>query len=232
MEKQLGNSGKRKKPIRPKPAHQTRPCTPVAPKRWTPPVSASLPRTLLSLSRSLPSGAKLSALVPFARAPSSLSASRARFTSRRAIAPCARPLSAPRSSPISSSLPALAVDQRARTRARCRNSRPRRSPTRPSSLFEPRSRPHSLPRLISHSPALSRALPTPSDLTGDPHPPPRSTSSPEAMPSNPELHLEVRHLLPCSISPFTLCHRPISASPVSAVVVRRALTGAGRFSPA
>jgi hypothetical protein len=50
MEKQLGNSGKRKKPIRPKPAHQTRPCTPVAPKRWTPPVSASLPRTLLSLS--------------------------------------------------------------------------------------------------------------------------------------------------------------------------------------
>jgi hypothetical protein len=73
------------------------------------------------------------------------------------------------------------------TRARRRNSRPRRPPMRPSSLFEPRPCPHSLPRLISHSPALSRALPTPSDLAEDPRSPPRSTSSSEATPSDPEL---------------------------------------------
>jgi hypothetical protein len=38
-------------------------------------------------------------------------------------------------------------------------------------LFECRPHPHSLPRLISRSPALASALPTPSDLAGDPRPP-------------------------------------------------------------
>jgi hypothetical protein len=51
MEKQLGNSGKRKKPLWPKLANQARAraCAPAAPDRWTPPVSARLPRALLSL---------------------------------------------------------------------------------------------------------------------------------------------------------------------------------------
>jgi hypothetical protein len=139
-------------------------------------------------------------------------------------------ISAQWASPVNFALPALAVDQRERTRARHRNSWPRRPPMRPSSLFEPCPRPHSLPRLISHSPALSRALPTPSDLAGDPRPPPRSSSSPEAPPSDHEPRPEVRHLLPCSISPVMLSRRPISASLVSVVAVRRALAVAGRFS--
>jgi hypothetical protein len=67
MEKQLGNSGKMKKPFWPKPAHQARALA--APDRRTPPVGANLPLALFSLSRSLPSGAELSAPVPFAHAP-------------------------------------------------------------------------------------------------------------------------------------------------------------------
>jgi hypothetical protein len=71
MEKQLGNSRKRKKPFWPKPAHQARARTraPAVLDRWTPLIGTSLPRTLLSLSRSLPSGAELSAPVPLTRAP-------------------------------------------------------------------------------------------------------------------------------------------------------------------
>jgi hypothetical protein len=45
MEKQLGNSGKRKKPFWPKPAHQTHAHarTLAAPDRRTPPVGGNLP---------------------------------------------------------------------------------------------------------------------------------------------------------------------------------------------
>jgi hypothetical protein len=83
----------------------------------------------------------------------------------------------------------------------------------PQLLFEPRPCPHSLPRLISCSLALARALLTPPDLAGDPRPPPRPSSSPETAPSHPELHLEVGHLCPCSVFPISLCCRPILASP-------------------
>jgi hypothetical protein len=70
MEKQLGNSGKRKRPIQPKPAHQARPRASAAPDRRTPPVGASLPRTLLSLSLSLAAQwGQAVTLVPFARMP-------------------------------------------------------------------------------------------------------------------------------------------------------------------
>jgi hypothetical protein len=110
---------------------------------------------------------------------------------------------------VSSTLPAPAVDQRARTHALCRDPRPRRLPTCPSSLFEPRPSPHSLPHLNSHSPALAHAA----HLAGDPRPPPRPSSSPETVPSHPELRPEVRHPCPCSVSPILLCCRPISASP-------------------
>jgi hypothetical protein len=111
-------------------------------------------------------------------------------------------LAVPWASPVSSALPALAVDQRARTR---RNPRPQRLPTRPSSLFEPRPRLHSLPHLISCSPAPARALPTSSDLAGDLRPPPRSSSSPEATPSDPELRPEVRHPPPCLFYSIRAC---------------------------
>ena len=58
------------------------------PNRRTPPVSGSSPSRAPSLSRSLPSGANLSAPVFFTRVlPLSLSVSRARIASRRAVAP-------------------------------------------------------------------------------------------------------------------------------------------------
>jgi hypothetical protein len=65
--------------------------------------------------------------------------------------------------------------------------------------------PHSLPHLISRSPAPARALPTPSDLAGDPRPPPRSSSSQEATPSDPELHPKVRHPPPCLFYSIRAC---------------------------
>jgi hypothetical protein len=83
----------------------------------------------------------------------------------------------------------------------------------PQLLLSPRPCPHSLPRLISRSPALARALLTLPDLAGDPRPPSRPSSSPETAPSHPELRPEVRHLCPCSVSPISLCGRPILASP-------------------
>jgi hypothetical protein len=73
MEKQLGNSGKRKKPFWPKPAHQAQTCAPapacLPPLTGGPCLSAPYCPALFSLSRSLPSGAELSAPVPFAPVP-------------------------------------------------------------------------------------------------------------------------------------------------------------------
>jgi hypothetical protein len=106
-------------------------------------------------------------------------------------------------SPVSSAFPA---PRRRPARAHSRTS-PESSATspapRPQLFFEHRLRPHSLPRPISHNPALSRALPTPLSFAGDPRPPCRSSSSPEAMPSDPELRPKVRHLLPCLV--FSIC---------------------------
>jgi hypothetical protein len=116
----------------------------------------------------------------------------------------------PWASSISFTFPAPAVDQRARTS-------PGSSATTPALacqlLFEHPSHPHSLPRLISRSPPLSRALPTSSDLAGDPRPPLRSSSSLEAAPSHPELRPEVRHLPPCLV--FCYSRMPLAnlASP-------------------
>jgi hypothetical protein len=161
-----------------------------------------------SLPLPLPSGAALSALVALARVLLSLSASWARLISalnrfprapvpsRCVVGPPCQ-LCLPRDPPWTS------------THAH-RDPRPRRPPTHPQLLFEHRPHPHSLPCPISHSLTLSRALPSPLDLAGDPR---RSPSSPEATPSDPELHLEVRHPFPCSISPIMLCRRLISTSP-------------------
>jgi hypothetical protein len=116
--------------------------------------------------------------------------------------------------PVSSAPSALVVDRHVRTRARCRISRPRRPPTRPAPFLEPRQCPHSLPRLISHSIALSRALPTPPATAEDPRPCSRPSSLSETAPSLPELRPEVRHPSSCPISPVAPCVRPISPSPV------------------
>jgi hypothetical protein len=104
-------------------------------------------------------------------------------------------LSAPRSSRP------LWTSARALTHVR-RDPRPHRSPTRPTS-FEHRPRPHSLPRPISRSVALTRALPTPLDLAGDPRPSCRSSSPPEATLGHPKLRPELRHPFPCLVFLFT-----------------------------
>jgi hypothetical protein len=135
----------------------------------------------------------------------SLSVSRARIASRRAIAPRALfYLSAPWACPVSSAPSALAMDRRVRTRARRRFSRPRRPPTRPAPFIEPCQCPAHTPHLISRSFALSRALPTPPAAAGDPRPRFQPSSSSETAPSLPKLHPEVRHLLKgkCVLGPF------------------------------
>jgi hypothetical protein len=161
MGKQLGNSGKRKKPFWPKPAHQfrARARAPAATYRRTSPVSARLP-ALSSLSRSLPSGAKLSAPVPFAHAPlfplclvGPLCEAPSRYP-RAPVLSLSLSLSAPWACAISSALPTPAVDQRARTCARRRNPRPRRPPHAPPPLFEPRP-------CRTHSPTSFHAVPLP-----------------------------------------------------------------------
>jgi hypothetical protein len=188
----------------------------VPPDKRTPPVNGSSPSRAPSLSRSLLSGADRSALVSFARSLSlSLSVSRARFASAELL-PSRAPfsLSAPWTLPLRSAFLAPAVDRRVRTRARHRVSRPRRPPTRPAPFLEPHQCPALAPRLISLSFTLSRALPTPPAVVGDPRPRSRSSSSPETASSLPELRPEVRHPSPCPISLIVPCVRPISPSPV------------------
>jgi hypothetical protein len=145
----------------------------------------------------------------------SLSVSRVRFASRRAVAPRVPfTLSAPWTCLVSSAFLAPAVDQRVRTRARRRVSRPRRPPTRLALFLEPRQCLARTPHLISHSFTLSRALPSPPAAAGDPRPCSRPSSSSETAPSLPEFCPEVRHPSPCPISLIAPCVRPISPSPV------------------
>jgi hypothetical protein len=159
MEKQLGNSGKMKKPFWPKPAHQARALA--APDRRTPPVGANLPLALFSLSRSLPSGAELSAPVPFAHAPLftlCLTGPLCQVPSRYPRALVLSLSLCVRAYTVSSDLPAPAVDQRARTRASRRNPRPRRPPHMPQLPFSAQPAPtltppphFAQPHPLSHS---------------------------------------------------------------------------------
>ena len=111
MEKQIEIPGKRKKPKQPSRPNSAQPS--LAPARLRRKTggfhpSAAVPFPALSLSLSLPSGARLSALVAFRRAP-------------------ALSLAAMWDRPVSSAFPAPAVDQNARTRA----CTPRSSATSP-----------------------------------------------------------------------------------------------------
>jgi hypothetical protein len=128
MEKQLRNSGKRKKPIWPKLAHQARSRAP-APARLLPltggpclsaPVCPAPSSLSLSLSRSLPSGAKLSALVPFVRAPLFPLCLAGPVCQSLSRCLCARPLSLRRGPPLSAAPSPCPLWTSARTRARRR----------------------------------------------------------------------------------------------------------------
>jgi hypothetical protein len=140
-----------------------------------------------SLSRSLPSGADLSAPVFLPRA-LSLSVSWAWIASHRAVAP-RTPflLSAPWACPVSSAPSVLAVDRRVRTPARRRISRPQHPPTRPAPFLEPRQCPAHTPRLISLSFTLSRDL--------------ARSSSPALVPKVPLPLLKLAQDLACLKSP-------------------------------
>jgi hypothetical protein len=159
-----------------------------------------------SLSLSLPSGARLSTLVASVLAPlfPLCLAGLLRQTPSRYPRMLALPLAAswdPLSAPPSPRPPWTS----ARTRARSPGS----SATSPahalSSFFEHRPRPHSLPRPISHSFALSCALHMPLGLVGDPRTSCQSSCSPEAVPGHPELCPEVIHLLLCLVFPIHAC---------------------------
>jgi hypothetical protein len=91
-------------------------------------------------------------------------------------------------------------------------SRPRRPPTRPAPFIEPHHCPALTPRLISHTLALSRALPSPPAAAGDPRLHSRPSSSPETTPSLLKLSPEVRHPSSCPIYPIVHCVRLISPS--------------------
>jgi hypothetical protein len=211
---------KKEKPFWPKPAQlgpaRSRARAPAAPDRRVPSVSGSLscaPFPSLPLARCLV-GLTCRCQLLRSRAP-------LLCLSHELVLPGAEPLpphpfslslSVPWAFPVNFAIPAPAVDQRVRTRARRRDPRPRRF-AHAQLLLSPRLCPHSLPRLISCSPAIARALLTPPELVGDPRLPPRPSASPETAPSYPELRPEVRHLYPCSVSPIALCGRPISASP-------------------
>jgi hypothetical protein len=82
-----------------------------------------------------------------------------------------------------------------------------------------------------HSPALSRALPTLLDLTGDPRPPCQSCSSLETTPGHPKLRPAVRHPFPCSGFPIVLRCWSIQLRRRLAVVVRRTRAVTDQIGP-
>jgi hypothetical protein len=230
--KEIRKSGEKEKAI----LAQTSPPGPVprapaALDRRTPPVGASLPRAL-TLSLSARWGRSVGASFLRSRAPS---LSLPRGPGSLAVEPLPRAslfsLSMLWACLVSSAFPALAVDRRVRTRARCRVSRPRRPPTRPAPFIKPRQCPVHTPHLISCSFTLSRALPSPPDVAGDLRPRPRPSSSPETAPSLLELRSEGDT---CPRAQFSLSRSVLGQfhpRRCSATAVRRARTVTGRLSP-
>jgi hypothetical protein len=216
MEKELENPEKRKR--RKHPSRPTKPSQATRPRHLTggPRLSvAVLPRARPPSLARCPVGPICRCKFPSPARSLSLSVSRARSTSHRAVAPCVPfSLSTLWACLVSSAFPALAMDRRVRTRARRRISRPRCPPTRPAPFLEPCKCPAHTPRLISLSFTPSRVLLMPPVAIGDPRPRSRPSSSSENAPSLPELRPEVRHPSPCPISPIAPCVWPISPLPV------------------
>jgi hypothetical protein len=177
--------------------------------RWDQPVAASFLRPFtLSLSR----GPRSPAAEPLPRASLFLSLRRGPAVS---VSPSPR---SPWTGACTLTHVAGFLDHDARPRA-------------PTPFLEPRQCPALVRRLISHTLALSRALPLPPDAAGDPCPFSRPSSSPKTAPSLPELRPEVRHP---SRAQFPLL-RPMFVlfrlRRCSATAVHRARTVAGRLSP-
>jgi hypothetical protein len=230
IEKELVNPEKKKKGKQPR--RPTKPSQVARPRRLT---GGKFPSHVPSLSRSLPSGADLSALVSFASAPS-LSLSRGPRSP--VVEPLPRaPLSslfAPWACPVSSAPSALAVDRRVRTRARRRISRPRRPPTRPAPFLEPHQCPAHTPCLILLSFTLSRALPSPPADARDPRPRSRPSSSLETAPSLPRAPPRGETPVPVPNFPYcALCTANFSfagARPRRSAVLARWLADLARSS--
>jgi hypothetical protein len=148
-------------------------------------------------SLTLPGGADLSAPTSLVHAPRPLSALRVCLVSASCLHPRALSLLLRRGAPLSASCslqpPLTHVHVHAEEIAHV--SRPRAQ-----LIFDPRSHPLSLPCHISHTLALSRALPPPPLLVGDPRTPWRPSSPSEAASSRPERRPEVRNSLLCSES--------------------------------
>jgi hypothetical protein len=169
---------------------------PASPNRWAPPTSGSFLARALS-SPPLFSGAGLSTLVALARAPSfslCLAGPTRQHTELFPPRVCFPSLRRGASLSVLPS-PRTVVDQRARM--------PRTPATSTAHAHqlpcEHRPHPLSLPCLISCKLTLSRALPSPLALAGDPCPSCLPSSPPEAVPSHPELRPKVRNPVSCSI---------------------------------
>jgi hypothetical protein len=160
-----------------------------------------------SFSRTLPSGADLSAPVSFARAP--LLSLCLMGPVRQLPSHCpARPLFF---SLCRGPVPSVPSSSRSPGTSACalvhfagflgHDARPRAQ----LPFLEPRQCPAHTPRLTSLDFTLSRALPTPPIAAGDPRPRSRPSSSLKTAPSLPELRPEVRHPFPCPISLIAPC---------------------------
>jgi hypothetical protein len=179
----------------------------VPPDRWDPPVSGNFLSRAPSLSRSLPSGARLlspvsSSARPLPSLPHGPSSSVTEPLPRAPLLSLSLRRGPPLSAPPSPRPPWTSK----RALAHVAGILGHIALPMPQLLFEPGPCPHSLPCLISRSPAPARALLTPPDLTGDPRPPPRQSSSPETAPSHPVLRPEVRHPPPCSFYSIRAYH--------------------------
>jgi hypothetical protein len=205
MEKELENLEKKKR--RKQPTRPTKPSQVARPRARDARLSATvLPRARPPSLARCPVGPTCRRQFPSPVLSLPLSVSRARFASVEPLPPRVPfSLSTSWACLVSSAFPALAVDQRVRTRARRRISRPRRPPTRPAPFLEPRQCPAHTPRHISLGFTLSRALSTPPATVRDPRPRSRPSSSLETAPSLPEIRPEVRH---CPRAQFSLL-RPV-----------------------
>jgi hypothetical protein len=194
----------------------------------SPPISVSPRLRALTPSLPLPGGAGLSVPVSFACVPTlSLCPTDPAHQRYEPFSPRPHSLLLRRGASLSAPpSPQTAVDQRART-LRTPATSPAHAPYLP---FEHRSRPLSLPCLISPTPTLSCALsPTPK-LAGDPRQPCRPSKPLVAASGLPEHRPKVRNSLPCSVSLIFVLLWPILPHRSSVTPVRCAHAATDQIS--